>query len=288
LGLRHRAPFIYNVQELYPDIAVSLGVVRNRPFIWLMYRLERFVYSTAGRVTVISEPMRDRILGKGVPAETVVHIPNWVDTSDITVLSKDNTFSRAHGVESEFVVCYAGNMGLAQSFAEFISAAVILRDTPNIRFMLIGDGVERSNIVNEVEGNQLDNVIVLPYQPYHLVPLIYAATDLSYVPLHGAAAAHALPSKVYRIMASGRTALALAGPDSGIADLIRQSGSGILVEPGSGDRLAAEILKAALDPGKVAAMGRSGREFVVDNYSRNKIVDLYADVIADLAGPERR
>ncbi len=283
LGLRHRAPFIYNVQELYPDIAVSLRVIRNRPLVSLAYRLERFVYSTAGRVTVISEGMRDRILAKGVPGEKVIHIPNWVDTTDIDVLPKDNDFSHEHGIESEFVVCYAGNIGLAQSFDEFISAAVILRDTPGIRFMLIGDGVERLSIKREVESKRLNNVTVLPYQPYHMVPLIYASSDLSYVPLYGPAATHALPSKVYRIMASGRAILALAGRDSGVADLLAQSGSGILVEPGSADRLAAEIKKAASEREHVAAMGQAGREFVVDNYSRGKIVDRYAHLIADLA-----
>ena len=282
LGLRHRARFIYNVQELYPDIAVSLGVLKNRTLISLLYRLERFVYATAGRVTVISEPMREVILGKGVPPEKVVHIPNWVDTSDIDVLPKDNDFSREHGVQDAFVVAYAGNMGLAQNFDEFLDAAVILRDKPGIRFMLIGEGVERPNIQRRVETEGLQNVIVLPYQDYHLVPLIYASSDLSYVPLHGAAATHALPSKVYRIMASGRAILAMAESGSAIGDLVEEAGSGILVEPGSGKRLADAIENAASVPDTITSQGLSGRDFVVRNYSRKEIVERYNAEIAGL------
>ena len=287
LGLCHRARFIYNVQELYPDIAVSLGVLKNRTLISLLYRLERFVYAAAGRVTVISEPMREVILAKGISPEKVAHIPNWVDTAEIDVLPKDNEFSREHGVQDAFVVAYAGNMGLAQSFDEFLDAAAILRDRPSIRFMLIGEGVERPNLLRRVQEEGLDNVIVLPYQDYHLVPLIYASSDLSYVPLQGAAITHALPSKVYRIMASGSAILALAETGSAIGDLVQEAHSGVLVEPGSGERLAHAIESAASDPAGVAVLGQSGRKYVIENYSRPQVVDQYAVEIAVLAGDRK-
>jgi glycosyltransferase involved in cell wall biosynthesis len=205
-----------------------------------------------------------------------------VDTTDIDVLPKDNEFSREHRIQDDFVVAYAGNMGLAQNFDEFLDAAAILRDRPGIRFMLIGDGVERPNLLRKVEEEGLKNVIVLPYQDYHLVPLIYASSDLSYVPLHAAAAAHALPSKVYRIMASGRAILALAESGSAIRVLVEEAHSGILVEPGSGKRLADAIESAASDPATIASQGQSGREYVVRNYSREKIVGRYNAEIARL------
>ena len=284
LGIWHRARFIYNVQELYPDIAVSLGVIKNRLLISLLYRLEQFVYATSGRVTVISEPMREVILAKRIPPEKVIHIPNWVDTTDIDVLEKDNVFSREHGVHDYFVVGYAGNIGLAQNFDEFLHAAAMLRDEPGIRFMLIGEGVERPNIQRRIQEQELENVVLLPYQDYHLVPLIYASSDLSFVPLHGATATHALPSKVYRIMASGRAILAMAEVDSAIGRLVEEASAGILVQPGSGERLADAIRNAASNPASIAELGRSGREHVIDNYSRRKIVGRYISEIAARSG----
>lgn len=279
LGLYHRVPFIYNVQELYPDIAIGLGVIKNRSVIYLLYKLERFVYATAQKIFVISESMREVILAKGIPPHKVVHIPNWVDTTDINVLPKNNEFSRRHGVQDTFVVAYAGNIGLAQNFDEFLQAAAILRSRSDIRFLLIGDGVERSKIQQRIKQEELNNAIVLPYQEYRLVPLIYASSDLSYVPLHGGATTHALPSKVYRIMASGRTILAVAESESSIGDLIMNSRSGFLVTPGSGEDLARVIEKASFDPTGLSSYGRSGREYVTSNYSREKIVKDYISEI---------
>ena len=150
--------------------------------------------------------------------------------------------------------------------------------------MLIGEGIERPNIQRSMEEQELGNVVVLPYQDYHLVPLIYASSDLSFVPLHGATATHALPSKVYRIMASGRGILAMAEVDSAIGHLVEEARSGILVEPGSGERLADAIRNAASNPASIAELGRYGREHVIENYSRRKIVDRFISEIAALGG----
>ncbi len=94
LGAFYRAPFIYNVQEIYPDIAISLGALSNKGLISLLYRLERFVYHKSIFITVIAPRMRQRLLEKGVPANKVKVIPNFVDTTDHHPLPKDNQFSR--------------------------------------------------------------------------------------------------------------------------------------------------------------------------------------------------
>ena len=109
LGLWHRAPFVYNVQELYPDIAIALGAIKNRRIISVLLALERFVYARARMVTVIGAGMRRRILAKAVPPEKVRLIPNFVDVDHMLALPKDNPFSREHGLARAFVVTYAGN-----------------------------------------------------------------------------------------------------------------------------------------------------------------------------------
>ena len=285
LGLYHRAPFIYNVQELYPDIAIGLGVIKNRALIYLLHRVENFVYSTAGLISVISEPMREVVLSKGVPPDKVIHIPNWVDTTDLDVPLKNNEFSRTHGVQDVFVVAYAGNMGLAQNFDELLDAAGILRDQNKIRFMLIGDGVQAPNLRRRVTEEELDNVIIVPFQDRHLVPLIYASSDLSYVPLHSSAITHALPSKIYRIMASGSAIMAVASYASPIRELVQKAQCGILVEPQSGRCLADAIENAASNPEVIADLGRSGKEYVIKHYSRKVIVEKY---ILEIVGSANR
>ena len=174
LGTLRRAPFIYNVQEIYPDIAIRLGVLQNRQLIRLLFGLERFVYKKASKVTVIAPRMRERLLEKGVPEDKVTVVPNFVDVSDLQPLPKDNPFSRRHGVHDKFVISYAGNLGPAQGLETFIEAARLLQDNPSIHFMIMGDGILRETLRQRVAKLALRNLTFLPHQSYSLVPQIYA------------------------------------------------------------------------------------------------------------------
>ena len=169
-----RAPYIYNVQEIYPDIAIRLGMVKNRWIINVLYRLEFFVYSKASAVTVIASRMREKLLEKGVSNQKVHVIPNFVDVSDLVPLPKDNDFSRKHNLYEKYVVSYAGNMGPAQGLENFIEAAKILRDYPGICFLMMGDGILRDFLRQRIEQYDLSNVVFLPYQPFSLMGQAYA------------------------------------------------------------------------------------------------------------------
>jgi colanic acid biosynthesis glycosyl transferase WcaI len=161
LGKYHRAPFIYNVQEVYPDIAVRLGALRNKWLIGRLQQLERFVYRKAEKITVIAPRMRQRLLEKGVPSGKVEVVPNFVDIGDLSPLPKDNGFSRQHGIHEKFVVSYAGNMGPAQGLESFIEAAILLRGEPGIQFMMMGDGILRESFMERVAQSGLDNFLFL-------------------------------------------------------------------------------------------------------------------------------
>jgi colanic acid biosynthesis glycosyl transferase WcaI len=201
LGKLRSVPYIYNVQEIYPDIAIRLGAVQNRWIIDLLYRLEKFVYSKASAVTVIASRMRGQLLEKGVSNNKVHVIPNFVDVSDLVPLSKNNDFSRKHILHDKFVVSYAGNMGPAQGLESFIDAANILREEANICFLMMGDGMLRESLHQKIKRYNLGNFVFLPYQRYSLMGQAYAASDLCLVPQAIETGFEAVPSKVYRIMA---------------------------------------------------------------------------------------
>jgi len=282
LGVLRRSPFIYNVQEIYPDYAVSLGTIRNKWIIRLLYRLESFVYLKAKMITVIAPHMAQQLYQKGVPTEKVHIIPNFVDIDDLQPLPKDNDFSREYGVHDKFVVSYAGNMGPGQDLDTFIDAAAILQDHPNIHFMMMGDGMLRSSLQRRVENLGLQNLSFLPYQPYSLVPQIYAASDLCLVPQGEGIASVAVPSKVYRIMACARPVIAATSHDSDLADLISEANCGITVAPGSSNQLANAILAASQDSAQLREMGISGRVHVTKHYSRQAISQRYHELISTL------
>lgn len=284
LGRFYRAPYIYNVQELYPDIAITLGAVKNRWIISLLFVLERFVYARARVITVIAGRMGRRLIRKGVPADKVRLIPNFVDVSDMVPLPKGNEFSCRHGLDGAFVVSYAGNMGRAQGLEWLLQAAALLRQEPRLKFLLVGKGILQKRLQTIVQERALDNVLILPHQPYSLVPQIYASSDICLVPLAANAASDAIPSKVYRIMACGRPVLACADADSDLADLVMTARCGTVVAPESPDALALAITTAMRSRSACAAMGESGRAHVTAHYARESISAQYDALVRELSG----
>ena len=279
LGKFHHAPFIYNVQEIYPDIAVRLGALRNKWMIRALQCIESFVYRKAKRITVIAPRMHQRILEKGVSPDKLEVIPNFVDIGDLSPLPKDNDFSRQHEIHEKFVVSYAGNMGPAQGLESFIEAAVLLQSESGIHFMMMGDGILRESLKKRVEQSGLGKFTFLPRLAYSMMPRIYAASDVCLIPQAVETGCDAVPSKVYRIMACARPVLATTDPESDLEHLINDAGCGETVPPGGPSELAAVIHKAYRDQARWNEMGQAGRAHVVEHYSRTAVTRRYHDLI---------
>lgn len=284
LGLAYRAPFIYNVQELYPDIAIRLGAIRSPWLIRALFSLERFVYARARVITPIAPRMRQRILEKDVPADKVRLIPNFVDVDDMRPLPRDNAFSRAHGLDRAFVVTYAGNMGPAQNLETVLQAAALLRDEAGLTFLFVGEGGQRSQLEDQARQLGLAHVRFLAHQDYAVVPEIYAASDLCLVTLAARTGIDAVPSKVYRIMACARPVLVSADVDSDLAVLVSGTGSGLVVPPESPGAMADAIRRAMREPLAGTAMGLAGRAHVLEHYGRRSVSTRYDALVREVTG----
>ncbi len=283
LGLAHRAPYVYNVQEIYPDIAVSLGALGPGLVLRLLQGLERFVYRKAAAVTVIADRMKARLMEKGVPPQKVRVLPNFVDVSDLRPAPKDNAFGREYGITDTFSITYAGNLGPAQGLDVVLDAAALLRGEPRVRFVIVGEGIIRDALRRRIQEEQLDNCLLLPYQPYSRMLDLYAASDMSLVPQAAETGSDAIPSKVYRIMACGRAVAALTEADSDLARLVRESGGGIVLSSRDPEGLAAAIRSALDDPERIRAMGIAGREHVLARYERHGVTGRYRDLFVALS-----
>lgn len=284
IGLFKRCRFIYNVQELYPDLAINLGALRNPLAIKLLYMLERWTYRAAASVAVISPRMRLRLLEKGVPDDKVVVIPNFVDIGDLRPGAQDNPFTRTHDLAGRFVASYAGNMGPAQGVDIILEAAEKLREAPGLVVALIGGGTEVPRLADAIERKQLANVRLIPHQPYAEVPNIYAGSSVCLVLQAPGIGADAIPSKVYRIMACARPIVACADADSDLAQLVREAGCGVVVPPGDADALARALLDAYQDRERWEARGRAGRAQVEQHYSRTEISAQYDAIVRAVVG----
>ncbi len=279
-----RSRFVYNVQEIYPDIAVNLGALKNASAIRALEALERFVYRKAAIVTVIAERMRQRLLTKGVDTGKVRVIPNFVDLDRLTPVSRDNQFSRRHRLGEIFSVTYAGNMGPAQGLDTVIEAARLLSaDDGPIEFLLIGNGMLKDSLSSAAAALPLENVKVLPYQPNAMMPEIYGASDVCLVAQAAATGSDAIPSKVYRIMASARPLIAITDPQSDLAMLVREAECGAVIAPGDARALADMVLQAQRNRGAWQAMGLRGRAHVAVHYSRPAIVEKYDSLLQEIA-----
>jgi colanic acid biosynthesis glycosyl transferase WcaI len=275
----YRVPYVYNVQEIYPDVAINLGAIHNKWLIRLLFRLERFVYSKARIITVIASQMRQRLLEKRVPDAKIRVIPNFVDVEEFQPLPKANAFSQEHDIQDKFVVSYSGNMGPAQGLETFIEAADLIRNEPAIHFMMMGSGTLKERFERRVTDLGLKNFTFLPYQHISLMPQIYAASNLCLVPQTANIGSDAVPSKVYRIMAAARPVLACTDPDSDLAELVHRADCGLVVQPGSASLLVEAIQYAFRNPELGKRLGESGRGHVVENYARSVITNRYDKLI---------
>lgn len=287
LGLRHKCPFIYNVQEIYPDVAVNLGVLQNKFGIKCLQRLEKFVYEKAQVLAVISDGMANHIRFKGITENKIHVIPNFVDVEDFQPLSKINNFSMRYDLHDKFVVSYAGNMGAPQGLDALIEAAHLVQHEKEIHFLMMGDGSERSLLLEKAQRLKLTNITFLSYQPYSLMAEAYAAVDVSFVSQAQGTCNDGIPSKVYRIMACARPVIACTDADSDLAFLVAKSGGGVVVQSGDAVALANAIQQAYLHRDIWLEMGLKGRKFVLHNYSRSSISSLYHELITGLLRNEK-
>ncbi len=279
-----RIPYVYNVQDIYPDVVVKLGILKNPVGIALSHWLEHFVYTHARQITVLSEGFRANLLRKGVPSEKITIIPNFVDTDFIRPLPRDNGFRHRFDLDGRFVVLYAGNLGHSQNLEHVLECAALLQDRDDINFVIVGNGSRKPHLEAQAQQMGLGNVHFIPFQPREDVPNIYAAADVSLVTLRKGIALDSVPSKAYTIMASGRPIIAAVDPGSDAWQLVEQAQCGLCVEPEDPQALAEAIRALHAAPALRERLGRNGREHVVQHYTRQTIARQYHELLTSLVG----
>jgi colanic acid biosynthesis glycosyl transferase WcaI len=257
-----RAPFVFNIQDVFPDVAVELGAITNPRVIAAASWLERFLYRRADAVTVLSEDLRDNVAAKlrGRRPERVEVIPNFVDTVRIRPADRENGYRDEYGLGGRTVVMYAGNVGLSQSLDLVVDAARRHRDREDLVFVINGGGSALDGLRQAADG--LPNLRFVPMQPRERLPEVLAAADLHLVPLRTGLARSSVPSKLYSILAAGRPVLASVDAGTEVATTIERAGAGVSVPPEDPDAFSAALDDLLDDPGRRAEMGASGRRFV--------------------------
>jgi colanic acid biosynthesis glycosyl transferase WcaI len=276
LGWLHDCPVVLNLQDILPEAAVHVGLLKNKFLIQVFATLEKFAYRTATKISVIADGFVDNLRSKGVPANKIVQIPNWVDVNFIHPLPKENNaFRKAHNLDGKFVVLYSGNIALTQGLETVVKAAAVLRDVPDIAFVIVGEAKGLQRLQQECQDIGADNVLLLPFQPREKLPEMLAAADVGLVVQKKNVISFNMPSKIQVLLASGR-ALIASVPDNGTAArAIKQSGGGFVVTPEDSQALAAAVLDLYQHPEKVKTLGYNSRQFAIEQYSFDQALNNY-------------
>jgi glycosyltransferase involved in cell wall biosynthesis len=282
-------PFLYSVQDLYPDIAIHLGVIRQGGLAAkTIEKVTRIFYAQAAGLVALSPGMATALVRKGVRTDRVHVIPNWADTDLVTPTARHNRLSSAFGCDDHFVVQYSGNLGMSQGLEGVVAAAALLRDLP-IRFAFVGDGNARRRLEALVSASALSNVSFHPPQAREDLSELLGACDVGLVTMKRDVGNDLVPSKLYGIMAAARPVLAAVEPSSEVARVVRAHDCGLVVPPEDPEALAQAIRGLfARKASQRAEMGARGRDACITQYSRDVLTARYANLITQIAAPTRQ
>lgn len=278
-----RRPFVLEVRDLWPAFPVGMGALRNRGLIWLLVRLERFLYGRATLVIVNSPAYAPHLVASGVPAERIRVVPNGVNASAYDPESRGSAVRDELGLSEEFVVIYAGALGQANDIPTLLRAGALLKAERHIQLVLVGDGRERPRLERMARAMQLDNVTFAGAHAKQRMPEVLAAADACIAILQGIPAFRTTyPNKVFDYMAAGRPVILAI--DGAIREFIERAGGGVFVPPEDPAALAAAILRASHDPEGCRRMGLAGRAYVEAHCDRGRQARLFEEAISQAQG----
>src|SRR5438093_2350791 len=278
-----RAPFIFNVSDIWPQSAVELGALKNRLAIRLAEWLEMHLYLKAARISVVTPGMLERLVARGVPRERMALLTNGVDTLVFRPAQPNIELARRLGLGEYKVFLYAGTHGMAQGLDTVLEAARRTRNT-EVLYVLAGEGAEKEVLMQQARSQGLDNVRFLPNQPKREMPDLINLAYSSIVPLKRLDLFRsALPSKMFESMAVARPIVASLWGEA--ADMVEFARCGIVIEPESPEAMAAAVERLAADPRLAHELGENGRRYVEKNFDRETIARRFVELLETAARP---
>lgn len=286
VGRLHRTPVVFNVQDIFPDVAVELGALTDPRLVRVASGLERRLYRRADAVTVLSEDQAANVRAK-LPADQrdkvrIVH--NFFDPEKIQPVDRDTPYRRQHGLTGRTVVMYSGNVGLSQAFDLVREAARRYADRPDVRFVINGEGSGRPAV--DRWAADLPNVTVVDFAPRERVSEVLGSADLHLILLKRGLARSSTPSKLYGILGAGRPVLASIDEGSEVARTVEGAGAGAAVPPEDPDAFVAALDRLLADPDGLRSAGERGRAWALRWLTPDAQAEAYEALFSELI--ERR
>jgi len=282
VGKLKRAPFVFHVQDMQPDAAVGLGMLKPNWFTRALYALEAFAYRHAARVSGITQGMLRTFRGKGVPEAKLVYFPNAIDLKTNEPAPGRGEFRKRNGfAEEEFLAVYAGNLGVKQGLEVLLQTAPLLRDR-RIRLLICGDGAQRDVLAARARELKLPNFSMLPLQAGPDYRALLVDADVCFITQQAGAGNSFFPSKLLGLLAESRPVVTVAAPECELALSLAEGKFGVNVPPGRPQELADLLDAMANDPHRLAEYGAAGRRYV-EQFAKSRVMRKFADELQSLA-----
>lgn len=273
-------PFVYSIQDLFPDSLVTSGLASENSVTFRFgERMEKKTYRSASEIITLSETMRDKVVSRGVDADKVISVSNWIDTDAVAPVSKaDNPLFEEFGIDrNSFIVVYAGNFGASQGADIILRAADMLKENRDISFVIFGGGTEFDSAKALAKELELGNVLMFDLLPVERTAQVYSLGDVALITCKKGVGNSAVPSKLWSIMACDTPIIASFDTDSELAQILDESGAGICVEPESAEALAKAI--EDISEGALILAEKNAREYAVEHASKEISVQQYIKCI---------
>jgi colanic acid biosynthesis glycosyl transferase WcaI len=274
--LSHR-PFVYNIRDMYPDMAVGGSIVRPGSFTARWEAMHRWALRRAARVIVLGEDMRDRIIAKGVDAGRVV-----ISRDGITIPenppSPENSVAREIRGDFRFVLVHAGNLGFYGAWGTLI-AAVRMLENEGVGLVFIGEGAMKQQVEAMAAG--CGAIRFLPFRPASEIPLVLSSGDMHVVTVKRGLEGVVVPSKLYPTLAAGRPVLGVAPEECDVVRIVRRSGCGLAANPDDPNSVADAIRGVLHDTERLRNMSLRARE-IAFSYDKVKQLKIFTETLEEV------
>ena len=279
-----RIPFVYNVQDVFPDSMVAAGITKKGSLLWKIgNKMANKTYKKADKIIVISEEMRDNLLAKGVSVEKIEIVYNWVDEEVIHPVQKeDNGLIKELNIpQYDFSIVYAGNLGYAQSVETIIEAAALLKENSEIGFYIFGEGANKEKIEQMIAEKCLKQVHMYPLQPHERVSEVYSLGDASIVACKKGTGVSALPSKTWNIMACGKPILVCFDKDTLLERLVVEQECGLFAEAEDAKALCENILSLSKNKKECERLGKNARGYIETYLTKKSCITKMVEILKE-------
>jgi glycosyltransferase involved in cell wall biosynthesis len=273
LSFIKRIPMVFEVRDLWPESAIALGELTNHQAISIATHLEEACYHRSIQVVVVTHGIYNRLVQRGVAPTKLIIVPNGANINlFIYNPASRERVRRELGLERKFIAIYAGIHGLAQGLETILETARLFQTSPDIHFLLIGDGPKKAELVSLATSYKLPNLTFLPEKPREQIPDYLSAADVALVPLKKAEIFKgALPSKIFDAWACERPVL--LSIDGEARELVETVKGGIFIPPENPDMMAEALINLKNSPSKRQSMGENGLRYTKLNHSRASLAE---------------